>query len=147
MTLEPVFGFVERLWKAEFMRFAAIGTAAFVVDSAVLYAALALGLGLYWGRAVSYLVAATFTWYGNRRITFATHARGARAVTAEWIRFLLANLVGGAVNYTTYAMLVSLLPLVRAYPVLGVAAGSIAGLGVNFTLSKLLVFRASRSAD
>ena len=148
MTIfEPILGFVERLWKAKFARFAAIGSAAFVVDSAVLYGGLALGLGLYWGRAVSYLVAATFTWYGNRRITFATHAHGASAVAAEWIRFLSANLVGGAVNYATYAGLVSLLPLVRAYPVLGVAAGSIAGLGVNFTLSKFLVFRASRSND
>ncbi len=59
-----------RVWNTQFLRFAVIGTAAFVVDTAVLYCALWAGLGLYSGRAVSYLVAATFTWYGNRRITF-----------------------------------------------------------------------------
>ncbi len=111
----------------------------------MLYLALWAGLGLYLGRAVSYLVAATFTWYGNRRITFATRAQGVPAAAAEWIRFLLTNLVGGAVNYTVYAALVSQLELAQAYPVLGVAAGSIAGLSVNFTLSKFLVFRAPRA--
>lgn len=133
---------VERVWQAEFARFAVIGTAAFVVDTAVLYTGLALGLGFYWGRAVSFLVAATFTWYGNRRFTFThTRARGTGAIIAEWARFLMANLVGGVVNYATYAALVNLVPIVRAYPVLGVAAGSIAGLSVNFTLSKFVVFR------
>jgi putative flippase GtrA len=127
------------------MRFAVVGTAAFVVDTTVLYVALWAGLGLYSGRAVSYVVAATFTWYGNRSITFATHAHGMTAVAAEWVRFLLTNLVGGAVNYAVYAALVSQSEFVRAYPVLAVAAGSIAGLSVNFTLSKLLVFRAPRS--
>jgi putative flippase GtrA len=136
---------VERLWSAQFTRFAAVGTVAFFVDTAVLYLGLALGLGLYSGRAVSYLVAATSTWYGNRRLTFfANRALGARAAAAEWIRFLIANLVGGAVNYATYAGLVSQLPLVRAHPVLGVAAGAIAGLSMNFTLSKFLVFRRQR---
>jgi putative flippase GtrA len=134
-----------RLWQVEFMRFAAVGTAAFVVDTTVLYLALWAGLGLYSGRVVSYLIAATFTWYGNRRITFATRARGVPAATAEWGRFLLANLVGGAVNYATYAALVSQFGLVRAHPVLGVAAGAIAGLSVNFTLSKRVVFRAPRA--
>jgi putative flippase GtrA len=131
-----------RAWNTQFIRFAAVGTAAFVVDTAVLYLALWAGLGLYSGRVVSYLFAATFTWYGNRRITFATHARGVAAATVEWIRFLLTNLVGGAVNYAVYAVLVSQLELVHAYPLLGVAAGSLAGLSVNFTLSKWLVFRA-----
>jgi len=136
---------IEQIWEAEFIRFAVVGTVAFVVDAAVLYLGLWIGLGLYLGRGVSYLVAATTTWYGNRRITFANHAHGARAVVAEWAGFLLTNLVGGAVNYATYAALVSHFELVRANPVLGVAAGSIAGLGVNFTLSKWLVFRAPRS--
>lgn len=131
----------ERLWDVEFVRFAAVGTAAFVVDTAVLYLALWAGLGLYSGRVVSYLVAATFTWYGNRRFTFVSHAHGAPAVTAEWARFLLANLIGGAVNYATYALLISSLLIARTHPVLGVAAGALAGLTVNFIASKFVVFR------
>ena len=139
--------FLARVWNIEFIRFGTVGTAAFVVDTTVLYLALAAGLGLYSGRVVSYLAAATFTWYGNRSITFETHARGAPAVAAEWLKFLLTNLVGGAVNYAVYAALVGHSDFVRAYPVLGVAAGSIAGLSVNFTLSKSLVFRAPRDSN
>lgn len=135
--------FVARLWQTEFLRFAVIGTAAFVVDASTLYAALWFGLGFYAGRAVSYLVAATFTWYGNRRITFVhSRAEGVGPVTAEWLKFLVANLGGGAVNYAIYAVLIASFAIVRAYPVLGVAAGSLAGLVVNFSLSKFVVFRA-----
>ena len=134
---------VARLWQIEFFRFALIGTAAFVVDATTLYAALWFGLGFYAGRVVSYLVAATFTWYGNRRITFVhSRAEGAGPAAAEWLKFLVANLGGGAVNYAIYAALIASFAIVRAYPVLGVAAGSLAGLAVNFTLSKFVVFRA-----
>ncbi len=136
---------IERLWEAEFIRFAVVGTAAFVVDAAMLYLALWAGLGLYSGRVVSYLCAATFTWYGNRRITFASHAHGVPAIVAEWARFLLANLVGGAVNYATYAALIMSLPIARTHPVLGVAGGALAGLTVNFAVSKFVVFRSSRA--
>jgi putative flippase GtrA len=135
--------FLARLWQTQFLRFAVIGTAAFVVDASTLYAALWFGLGLYAGRVVSYLVAATFTWYGNRRITFVhSRAEGVGPAAAEWLKFLVANLGGGAVNYAIYAALIASFAMVRAYPVLGVAAGSLAGLVVNFTLSKFVVFRA-----
>lgn len=125
----------------QFLRFAAVGTAGFVVDAAVLtFAMSALGLGLYGGRVVSYLAAATFTWAANRRFTFAGADRAHPVV--QWLKFLLANAMGAAVNYGTYAVLVTWLPLATRHPVLGVAAGSIAGLVVNFAASKRWVFRA-----
>jgi putative flippase GtrA len=126
----------------QFLRFAAVGVAGFVVDAAALYAALALGAGLYSGRIVSYLAAATATWALNRHYTFREGRTDRPAL--EWIRFLAANSVGGAVNYGTYAAMVTLLPFVAAHPWLGVAAGSFAGLVVNFTLSRRLVFTGSR---
>ena len=50
------------------------------------------------------------------------------------------NLVGFALNYGTYALLLSNMPLVAAHPVLGVAAGALAGMGGNFALSRRFVF-------
>jgi len=122
----------------EFLRFGVVGTIGFVVDTAVLYAGLALGLGLYGGRAVSYLVAATTTWALNRAWTF--RGRGDGPVHQQWALFLLVNLVGFAMNYGTYAALIAFVPLVAAHPVLGVAAGAIAGMFGNFVLSRQLVF-------
>ena len=124
----------------EFLRFGVVGTIGFVVDTAVLYAGLALGLGLYGGRAASYLVAATTTWALNRVWTF--RGRGDGPVHHQWALFLLVNLVGFAMNYGTYVALIAFVPMVAAHPVLGVAAGAIAGMFGNFLLSRQLVFRA-----
>ena len=137
-----------RLAQLQIVRFGAIGTIAFFVDTVALYAMLAIGSGFYVGRAISYLVAVTFTWYGNRHITFAaSRAHGTAAAAREWLTFVAANSVGGIVNYTTYALLVANVGLVRGYPVLGVAAGSLAGMTVNYTLSKFVVFRARRDGQ
>jgi putative flippase GtrA len=118
-------------------RFAAVGTLGFVVDSSVLYAGLGLGLTLLSGRLVSFLTAATFTWYCNRRFTFRSigndHAR-------EWLRYLMVNSVGGGVNLGAYAALVGTVRAFAEMPVFAVAAGSVIGLIFNFALSRALVF-------
>ncbi len=131
---------------AQFGRFGVVGTIGFLVDTAALYAAMALGLGLYSGRAVSYLVAATTTWALNRAWTF--RGQGSGPVMRQWALFLLVNLVGFACNYGTYAALVASVPLVADHPVIGVAAGALAGMIGNFLLSRRYVFgAATRVAD
>jgi putative flippase GtrA len=81
----------------------------------------------------------TATWIFNRRYTFA-HAAG-ESLLHEWLRYALAMLGGFVVNYGAYALLVWQSPLVREWPVLGVAAGSVAGLAVNYASSRFWVFR------
>lgn len=123
----------------QFISFAAVGVVGFVVDASALYFAMhVLGAGLYGGRLLSYLTAATTTWALNRSYTF--RAQRNHDKVAEWGRFLLANAIGGIVNYATYAALVTASPVAAGYPILGVAAGSLAGLCVNFGLSRHLVF-------
>jgi putative flippase GtrA len=126
------------LLSGQFLRFGLVGTVGFIVDAGVLRLVVSfLGLNLYVGRVISFLVAATVTWALNRTFTFKhTGARG-----RQWLRFVLANAIGGFVNFGAYAALVSTLPFVHAHPVIAVAAGSLAGMGFNFTLSKWLVFR------
>jgi putative flippase GtrA len=124
--------------RTQFLRFALVGCAGFVVDAGVLSLVLWLGADHYTGRVVSYLAAATFTWALNRNYTFRAQ-RGTRLV-GEWGRFLAANAVGGVINWVTYAILVASSAAVFAHPVIGVAAGSLAGLVVNFTLSRRFVF-------
>lgn len=122
----------------QFIRFGLVGTIGFIVDTSVLYAGLAVGLGLYGGRVVSYLAAATTTWALNRAWTF--RGQGDKPALQQWATFLVVCLVGFACNYGTYAALVTTVPLVAQVPVLGVAAGSLAGMMGNFLLSRRFVF-------
>jgi putative flippase GtrA len=116
-----------------------VGCVGFVVDASILYLAVyGFGAGYYGSRVVSYLAAATTTWYLNRRLTFA--AQGSSGWLGEWGRFISLNLLGGAVNYAVYAVVVGLHGRSAVTPVLGVALGSLAGMLVNFFVSKRYVF-------
>lgn len=125
----------------QFLRFGVVGTAGFLMDAAVLTAMLALGAGPYGGRVVSYLAAATLTFALNRAWTFASAERA--PVARQWGTFVALNLLGFAANYGTYAALIATVPLVATHPVLGVAAGSIAGMFINFAVSRRFVFRSA----
>jgi putative flippase GtrA len=119
--------------------FAAVGVAGFVVDAGTLYLGVALGAGLRLGRVFSYLAAMTTTWALNRRLTFAD--RTSPGLLAEWLRYGVSQLGGAAVNLGIYYALIAGSALVARHPVLGVAAGSLAGLAVNYLVARLLVFR------
>jgi putative flippase GtrA len=142
-TLDRMLPPRRRALAAEFLRFGVVGSAGFVVDTAVLYSALAAGAGLYGGRILSYVAAATATWAMNRAWTFreARNRPGGAALSRQWALFLAVNLVGFLVNYGTYALMVGNFPLAAAHPVLAVAAGALAGMGGNFLLSRRYVFR------
>jgi len=119
-----------------FLRFAAVGAAGFAVNEAALYAAihwLHLGKDAAWFFA--FIPAVTFTWWGNRTLTFHEHASD--AWLKEWARFVATNSLGALVNLAVYEALIHFTRL-DAMPAL--AAGVLAGMVFNFTLSKRLVF-------
>ncbi len=138
--------FAERLSRSAFLRFGAVGAAGYVVDNSVLFAMLHLaGADPYSGRLVSFLAAATFTWWGNRNFTFhEQRALGPLGAAKEWLRFLAANGVGGLVNLGLYASLVKFAPPPVNNPFLALPIGVLAGLVFNFFLSKKLVFRTTK---
>ncbi|MFD1109304.1 GtrA family protein [Pseudoroseomonas ludipueritiae] len=129
----------------EFLRFGVVGTLGFLVDTAMLYAALSLGTGLYLGRVISYVAAASTNWALNRAWTFRQADRSRRS--RQWTMFLLVNLLGFAINYGTYILLVTYWPVASRHPVVAVAAGAIAGLGGNFLLSRRFVFHTVRTGS
>jgi putative flippase GtrA len=132
------------LFLSQFARFSIVGAAGFCVDAAVLYAAIyLLKSGPYIGRVISYLIAATFTWYLNRTITFPDSRSHHK--WREWLRFLAYNGAGGVVNYSVYVCYLHSIKPNMASPIVGVALGACAGLAVNFTLSRYLVFRHTRT--
>ena len=123
----------------EVVLFGLVGTAGFLVDSLVLYALLA-SLGPFYARIVSFLAAVLATWLLNRRVTFNAQKSNLPAFS-ELVTYLGLMLIGGTVNYGAYAMLLVRYSFVLDNPIIGVAAGSLAGMCVNFLTSRFLLFR------
>jgi putative flippase GtrA len=126
--------------RRQFVRFAVAGTIGFLVDAGVLYLLLPFGLGPYWARLVSFLCAVFATWQFNRRLTF-ERVQG-KSLLREWHEYLAAMAFGGVCNYGVYVLALRGLPHAGWSPMVALAAGSIAGMVVNFAAAKLWVFRA-----
>lgn len=130
----------------QLLRFSVVGAVGFCVDALVLYALLHFVLSdPYLARIPSFLCAATATWLLNRNWTFSTASRG-RGLN-QWGIYTLAMLSGAAVNYACYALVVLVLPPVVLSPLLGLVVGSLAGLTLNYTLARNLVFSSGARGD
>lgn len=127
-------------WHHQITRFGVTGGLGFLVDSGILHVAMNLGTGFYWGRMISFLTAATFTWLLNRNVTF-VGTKGTGQATVQWVRYIGAMLVGGSLNYAVSAWIYRDFHVAWQWPVLAVAAGSLAGLLLNFVSAKFFVFK------
>ncbi|MCX8133889.1 MAG: GtrA family protein, partial [Roseococcus sp.] len=103
------------------------------------------GAGPYGGRALSYVVAASAVYALNRVWTFRDRP-GSAPLARQWGAYLALNLIGFAANYGTYAALVAWTELGARHLALSVAAGSVAGMFLNFFLSRQLIFRPAPGA-
>jgi putative flippase GtrA len=127
----------------QILLFAISGALGFLVDASIVqFLVSKWHADPYEARVVSFLCAATTTWAFNRKYTFAGRSGGSKR--GQLLRYLVAMAGGFALNYGAYAACVALFPLVRQWPAIGVAAGSIAGAAVNFLTSKYWIFRADR---
>lgn len=132
--------------RRQLMGFGAAGIAGLLVDLAVLFV-LAPVLGWYAGRVLSFLAAASATWWLNRRFTFAASTQNtgrmpAASIWPEYGRYIVSMLGGAVMNYTVYVLALQFVPLPWA-PALGVALGSLAGMSLNFVAARYFVFRAT----
>jgi len=125
----------------EFALFLLGGGLGLLIDAAVVQALVRLaGEDPYLARLPSFLLAASFTWWWNRRWTFAGRSSG-HAARGEWLRWILLMGLGAVLNYAVYAVALGLFPALLAWPALAVAAGSAAGALVNFALARRVLFR------
>ncbi len=122
----------------QFLRFGVVGGMGFVVDNSVVYATHNL-IGPYWAGALSYPIAATFTWAVNRAWTF--RGQGSGPAHHQWAKFVATNLLGFVLNRGTYFTLIALSPLFAHNLWLALAAGTGAGMFVNFYLARSVVFK------
>jgi putative flippase GtrA len=124
----------------QFVKFGTVGTAGFVVDNAFVYTAhFVFGVGLILAGILSFFVAGTSNWFLNRMWTFRGASKG--RIHYQWLRYLATNAAGFVLNRGIYIALIATSTLCNLHPVLALAAGSIGGLGVNFVMSRRIVFR------
>ncbi len=121
--------------------FAVGGVLGLIIDAAVVQALVGLQhWNAYLARVVSFLLAATFTWWWNRRHTFAGRSSGRRA-HAEWLQWLALMSAGAVVNYGVYALCLQLFPAWHRWPALAAAVGSAVAALVNFSAARGVLFR------
>jgi putative flippase GtrA len=123
---------------ADFVRFGVVGCFGFCWDTGTVYGLRGV-VGIYVAGALGFFVAASANWLMNRWWTFRHTVHDAMHV--QWLRFLVVNSVGFIFNRGIFFTLVALYAAVRHQPVLGIIAGSAAGLTFNYFLSKTFVFR------
>ncbi len=121
------------------LRFGLVGCVGFVADTAVLLVvAQGLSVAPLPARVVSFLCAATLTFWLNRRYTF----RASGAAGAQWLRYVLATGVGALINIGTYWLWISFAGAQPVQLVAGSALGSLVAMVFNYLVSRALVFRA-----
>lgn len=121
----------------EFARFCLVGAIGFVADAGL---TLAFTQVLLWAplpsRVLAFLMAATVTWFLNRRFTFRSSAG-----PASWLPYVLLTAGGALINVGIYAAWVGASGPAAVNIIVGVALGSIAALGFNFLVSRRLIFK------
>ncbi len=136
-------GIWPRLRDARIIRFGLVGGAGYFVNAAALWVVLhLLPLDKYTSYVPAFLVAVTFTWWGNRVLTFHEHA-ARENLFVEWARFVAANLLGFLANWALYSAMVALAPRPLNNVFIAQIAGTLFGMIFNYTMSKRFVFRSS----
>jgi putative flippase GtrA len=132
-----------RLAQSRVLRFGLVGAAGYFVNAVALWLVLHLfALDKYTSYVPAFLVAVTFTWWGNRVLTFHEHA-ARENLLVEWARFVAANLIGFFANWALYSALVAFAPPPVNNVFVAQIAGTLFGMIFNFTLSKRFVFRST----
>ena len=124
---------------SQFLRFCIVGVIAFVVDAAVLFALVSIGLtdaiarsiSLTLGMQTAYILNARFTFQGHRGIGLAT-----------WLSFITSNLLGAALNYLVFLAVLHWLalqnePMLR---LLAIISGTSVGLMFNYWANRRFAF-------
>lgn len=127
----------------EFLRFCVVGGTGFVVDAGILEMFCHYGVSAPIARAVSIAVALQVTFLLHGFYTFKTRGGFSRQ---RWLQFMLFNLVGAALNYGTF-LLVLMLPLLEEplpHRYLALVMGTAVGLVFNYTSNRRFVFTEKR---
>lgn len=122
--------------------FILVGAFGFGIDGGALYLLVeAADIEPLAARFVSFPLAVLGTWALNRRFVFGAPTETKDYAAGEYGRYFGVQLIGAAMNMLVFAVAIHFFLPLRNNPIIALAIGAAAGLVVNFTGSKLLVFR------
>jgi putative flippase GtrA len=121
----------------QFLRFCVVGAIGFVVDMASTLALVRSGLAApVAGRIVAFVLTASVTWLLNKAFTFRSSGG-----LGGWTLYLAMMSMGALLNVGVYALWVARFGDASLHIVFGIVCGSVLALGLNFTVSKYLIFK------
>jgi len=123
------------------LAFIVVGGLGFATDALVLTLLVsAFDVNVYLARGLSFVPATLVTWLLNRSWAFRATAAPVSERQREYLKYFVVQTGGVLVNFAVFSLIVALLPSLRAYPVIPLAAGSLFGLVVNYSGARWWVF-------
>ena len=124
----------------QFIRFSIIGGLGYLVDIGIFFLIIQFSdVSVYIARLLSALCTASFTWYGNRLITFRIQKRN--DILREWFDYIYAMIPGIVTSYSIFFLIVYIFGEDWTTLIFAVSLGVIIGSVINFILAKKYVFR------
>ena len=125
---------------SSFVRFSIIGTFGYLIDITIFFAINELyDLSVYLSRIISFIFAATFSWYGNRLFTFSSSKR--KRVLKEWIDYVYSMTPGAGANYLVFSIIVFNFENTQLVLFFAFSIGVLVGLSINYNIAKKYVFK------
>ena len=142
--MSRIFELLRRFLPEGVPEFVVVGGIGFVVDAIILSTLIhLLDVNPYLARLFSFSGAVTVTWLLNRVWTFS------RTMTAkkgsEYTRYIMVQTCGWVINFSVYAICISVSDIMIAFPVLALAVGSIVAATFNFLGARHFVFTANQN--
>lgn len=125
--------------------FGLVGASGFIIDLTFYLGLQGLGVEHRLARFLSFWPAVSWNWWLNRRVTF--DERPWQPPARQWIKFVVASLVGLGANVGSYIALTSFVEVFTQHQLVAFLFGIALGGGINFLVSTLYVYRRHRSAE
>lgn len=123
----------QRAWPARLLRFAVVGTIAFVLTGAILFALMRVGVPARAAQVPAIGAGLVTTYVLNRSFTFRATED---ANPAEFARYVATSATGAVVNYLTFILALG----IGLSPLIALVAGTAAGMVTNFLGYQVYVF-------
>lgn len=127
----------------ELFFFGLSGIVGYLVDSTltILFAPL---VGVYIARIPSFIVASAVTWRINKSLAFRSRQSRYTNPFKEYLHYVFLTLGGLLINYTVYAVAITLLPHDALSILFAVGIGALIAMVVNYLVSRKYIFNENR---